>query len=328
MRNYSWLPTSSPKSSWGSEGIMGTGIENSGTSAAPLRDPAGKVAFIAGGSSGIGLGMARACSDAGMKVAITYLTASHYQEARTHFAGDHAGFMGLCLDVRDRHAVQLALDEVRSRFGNVHLLCNSAGVGVRTAITAATYDDWDFTLAVNLGGMINCLQAFLPHLLEHGEPAHIVAVASMAGLFHGLDAGVYTTTKFALVGMMEALCADLRPRGVGVSVACPGLVSTNILQSDRNRDPRPAPESVPRGGFMAAGMDPLECGRRILRGVRRNDLHILTHPEFRQGIVDRFEAIMASIADAEAVPPERLQAEQRVLRHPLYIAEKTRLKSA
>jgi short-subunit dehydrogenase len=168
-------------------------------------------------------------------------------------------------------------------------------------------------------------------MLAHGEPAHVLATSSMSGLFHGGSAGVYTTTKFAVVGMMEALRAELAPKGIGVSVLCPGLVATNIVQSARNR-PLGGAASVSEElvakfrAIMAAAMDPYECGEKALLGVMRNDMYILTHPEFEQGIRDRADAIVASIRrDDEAVPAERLQAEHMTLRNAVYSAEKARL---
>jgi NAD(P)-dependent dehydrogenase (short-subunit alcohol dehydrogenase family) len=225
------------------------------------------------------------------------------------------------LDVTDRFAMDRAADETEDRFGAVHFLCNNAGVGVGVAVKDASFDDWDYALGVNLGGVVNGVRTFLPRIIRHGEPAHVLTTASVSGLFHGGASGVYTTTKFAVVGMMEALRSELGPLGIGVSVCCPGLVATRIFDSDRHRASR-SKASAERAeifrSIVAAGMDPFECGARVLEGVRRNDLYILTHPEFEQGIKDRFEALLASMDGRQPVPETRLQAEQATLRHVLH----------
>ncbi|HZF30839.1 MAG TPA: SDR family NAD(P)-dependent oxidoreductase [Gammaproteobacteria bacterium] len=300
---------------------------------APLTNVGGKTAFITGGSSGIGLGIARACAAAGMRIVITFQTEEHVVEARRSLEADGATFRAIELDVRDRHAMANAEAEARSVFGNIHLLCNNAGVGIATPITESCFGEWDFALAVNLGGVINGVQTIVPGMMAHGEPAHVVATASMSGLFHGGTAGIYTTTKFAVVGMMEALRAELAPAGIGVSVLCPGFVTSNIHRSERKRPPesfplgRPSDRDLERAArlqaMMPVGMPPLECGERVLRGIRRNDMYILTHPEYEQGVRDRFEALLASMP-----PPERLEAQQAVLRHAVYVLERQRLAEA
>jgi short-subunit dehydrogenase len=173
-------------------------------------------------------------------------------------------------------------------------------------------------------------------MIAHGESAHVLTISSMNGLFHGGSAGVYTTTKFAVVGLTEALRGELAPRGIGVSVACPGLVATNIWHTERSRPtqlrnvPTPSASDTSRTArfrsLLSHGMDPFECGDAILRGVRRNDMYILTHPEFEQGLRDRHEALERSMSTASVpVPVARLEAERATLRHPIYIDEVERL---
>jgi short-subunit dehydrogenase len=174
---------------------------------------------------------------------------------------------------------------------------------------------------------VNTISPFLPQITATGaEPAHIVATSSMSGLVHGGPTGVYTTTKYAVVGMMEALRAELRQRNVGVSAFCPGFVQSRLFDQFRNRTGDHGGAGSVRERrhdrwtrVMSAGMDPLECGRKVLRGVRRNDMYILTHPEFRDGVSDRFRAVLRAFdAYDEPVPPARVAAEQVVLRHPVY----------
>jgi NAD(P)-dependent dehydrogenase (short-subunit alcohol dehydrogenase family) len=286
----------------------------------PLADVTGKVAFITGGSSGIGLGMVRAFAAAGMKVAFTYLNDAHRDETLAFFKDSHAEVHAIHLDVMDRDAMVRAADEAQSVFGKVHLLCNNAGIGLRAGAATATYKDWDWGLGVNLGGIINGVTTFVPRIRAHGEGGHIMATSSSAGLVAGGKVGVYVTSKFAVVGMMESLREELDGENIGVSVYCPGLVRSNIVQSERNRPaelandaaktnpplpPSPADQSAMQR-FFAASMDPLEAGELVLRGIRQNDLYILTHQEFETVVRERSEALLASFP-TEPAPRERVE---------------------
>src|ERR1700722_20445033 len=220
----------------------------------PMKDVEGKVAFITGGDSGIGLGIARACADAGMKVVITYRTKSHLDEAMKYLEGAGNRVHAINLDVTDRVAMDKAADETIQVFQKVHLLVNNAGVGVIGGLSTATYDDWEWVMGVNVNGVFNGIHSFLPRIRSHGEGGQIVATSSLAGLLGHGPAGAYTASKFAVVGMMEALRAELAETNVGVTVFCPGIVNTNIGSSARNR---PAGASAPQArvdpGFK---MDP------------------------------------------------------------------------
>ena len=282
---------------------------------APLREVSGRLAFITGGAGGIGLGMARAFSAAGMRVVIAYAQEDQLAAAMTFFREPHAGVFPVKLDVTDRDAWQRVAEEITHRHGPVHLLCNNASLGLSTGIARAAYRDWDQALAVNLGGVFNGLHSFVPRMLAQDDPAHVVATSSMSGLLPVGGAGLYNTTKVAVVGLMESLRAELEDEDIGVSVFCPGLVHTNLPPGDADR-PRPP------------GMDPLEAGQQVLRGVRGNDLFILSHPEFRDGLQERFEAILASVPEGEAPPASRLAAEQAMIRNPLYAQERDRRRAA
>jgi NAD(P)-dependent dehydrogenase (short-subunit alcohol dehydrogenase family) len=302
-----------------------------------MRDLAGKVAFITGGASGIGLGMARAFVAAGMKVVITYRNPEHLSAALAFFRGHEPCVHAIELEVTDRDAMRRAADRAERVFGHVHVLCNNAAIGITVPIVEATFDDWDWALDVNVGGIINGIQTFLPRIRSHGQGGHIVSTASMGGLFNGANVGIYNTTKYAVVGMMEALRGDLANTDIGVSVLCPGLVDTNIHETETTRPERysqsarqldPAERQARAAWFkqniLLAGMDPLEVGELVLDGIRENHLYILTHPEYEAGLRERFEAILASFP-RERMPPEaRVRAEARVLRHPMYALERDR----
>jgi NAD(P)-dependent dehydrogenase (short-subunit alcohol dehydrogenase family) len=292
-----------------------------------------KVAFITGGGSGIGLGMARAFHAAGMKVVIADLDQEHLDAAMAHFRAQPHTVHAIKLDVTNREAMARAADETERVFGKVHVLCNNAGVGVFGSLLEASYDDWDWALSVNLGGAINGVQTFLPRMLAHGEGGHIVTTSSMSGLLACIG-GIYITTKYALVGYMETLRLELASHGIGVSVLCPGLVNTAIFEGENSRPARyrntrfralvsDAQGDVMREQVLPTGMDPMEIGRRVLQGMQRNDLYILTHPEYEPGLRERFDAILASFP-AETPPAARVAASAGVLRHPMFAAERDR----
>jgi len=262
-----------------------------------------KGVFITGGASGIGLGMARAFAAAGAKVAIADIETARLEPAQASIAdaGASAGaeVITIELDVSDRAAVHAAAEQTAEAFGKVHVLCNNAGVGSRVALQEATGDDWDWVLGVNLQGAINGLLAFLPLLLAHGEGGHVLSTSSVSGLrvYPNRQQGIYCTTKYALVGMSEALADDLAPLGIGVSVICPGFVKTNIWESERNRPARYSKAvGKPRDAHdemriaAANAMDPDFFGQRILASIKRGDFYILTDDSERDKIEARFQA--------------------------------------
>ncbi len=286
---------------------------------APLAEVRGKVAFVTGGSSGIGLGMARAFSDAGMKVVFTYMRAEHRDKALGCFAAGNPGVHAIQLDTADRDGMVRAADEAERVFGKVHLLANNAGVGVTSPISKATWGDWDWAMNVNIDGVFSGIHTFLPRMQAHGEGSHIVTTSSSGGLLAGM-LGVYATTKFAVVGMMESLRAELAGSNVGTSVFCPGLVKTDIFNSERNRPAALANPGAPKGpapppgmhdkppiDLMAVALDPLDVGRLVLAGIRRNDLYIFTHQEFAGPVRDRHAAMQASFPKTPA-SQERVDA--------------------
>lgn len=290
---------------------------HSATFQRPLADVRGKTAFVTGGSSGIGLGIARALSAAGMKVAFTYMSERNRDRALAQFPAENAGVHAIRLDTTDRDGMPRAADEVQARFGNVHLVVNNAGVGLPALLSSVSWQDWDWAVDVNINGVFNGVRTFLPRLLAHGEGGHLVATSSSAGILAG-TLGVYATTKFAVVGMFESLRAELEGRNIGVSVFCPGLVRSEIFDSGRNRPASlgqagapPAPPPLNRDAgpvdLMGVAMDPLEAGERVLEGVRRNDLYILSHPEFKDTVGIRSRVLAASFS-RRPVPPGRKAA--------------------
>ena len=279
-----------------------------------MRDVEGKVAFITGGGSGVGLGLARAFVAAGMKVAIADVRDDHLEEA-TAALGD--GVLAIRLDVTDREGFARAADETERALGNVHVLCNNAGVNLFNDIADATYQDWDWVLGVNLGGVVNGIVTFVPRIKAHGDGGHVVNTASMAAFVAGPGAGIYTTAKFGVHGLSDALRWSLLPHGIGVSMVCPGLVKSKIYESDLIRPAElstqvtPADEEFMRilPGLHDAGMDPDEIGEKVVRAIRRNDFYVFTHPDHREELREIFDETLAAFPD-EPVPADRLAVEE------------------
>ena len=286
----------------------------------------GKTAFVTGGASGIGLGMTTAFVAAGMNVVIADLRRDHIEAALQGLKEDDRSksVHALELDVTDREAFARAADEAERVFGNVHVLCLNAGMGILGPVTLARYDDWDWGLGVLLGGVVNGIQTFLPRMREHGEGGQIVTTSSMAGVLPVPGAAIYVTAKAAVIGLSEALRSELAEEGIGVSVFCPGPVQTNIREGGRTR-----PERFADSGYTALEteleerpnsplwMDPLECGERVLAGIRRDDLYIFTHREFREGADERFRAMLASFPD-EPLDDELADAIRFLLSNPIF----------
>jgi NAD(P)-dependent dehydrogenase (short-subunit alcohol dehydrogenase family) len=287
-----------------------------------MREVEGRTAFVTGGASGIGLGMAQAFVAAGMNVVIADLRPDHIQTAMEELERGRAH--AIELDVTDREAFARAADEAERVFGNVHVLCNNAGMGILGSVTDARYDDWDWGLGVLLGGVVNGIQTFLPRMRAHGEGAHIVNTSSMAAVIPVPGAAIYTTAKAAVVALSESLRSDLADEPIGVSAFCPGPVKTNIREAGRMR-----PEQYRDSGYLELEreleerpnsplwMDPLECGERVLAGVRREDLYIFTHREFREGAEERFRAMLASFPD-EPLNEERADAIRFLIENPVF----------
>jgi NAD(P)-dependent dehydrogenase (short-subunit alcohol dehydrogenase family) len=306
----------------------------------PLKDVDGKVAFITGGDSGIGLGIARACAEAGMKIAITYRSKAHLDEAMKLLADAADRVHAINLDVTDRAGMEKAAQETLEKFQKVHMVVANAGVGTIGGLSTATFDDYDFTMGVNATGVFNTIRTFLPRIQAQGEGGQVVATSSLAGLLGHGPAGVYTASKFAVVGMMEALRCELDAAGtnIGVTVFCPGLVNTNIGDSNRNRPATMADTGFKLDSKMMAqfmetmraqrgpppGMDPLDAGRRLLAAVRNNDLYVLTTPEYEDEFRSRGEAIVASVPTDVHAPEVRVTLGRMILGKTVYAAERDR----
>lgn len=290
----------------------------------------GRVAFVTGGASGIGLGLTKVLVRSGARVVMADIRQDHLDEACAWFEsqGRRESVLGIRLDVTDREAYARAAEQSLQAFGKLHILVNNAGMGISGSIKQTRYDDWDWGLGVMLGGAINGITTCLPHILAHGEGGHIVNTSSMAALIPVRNFAIYGTAKMAMIGLAECLRSDLADDNIGASAFCPGPVQSNIRESARTR-----PDKFKRNSGLVAQeeqllqrpnnplwMDPVECGERILRGILRNDLYIFTHPEFKEGAAEHFEAMMAAFPD-EPINTPRAEAIRFLLSNPIFRQE-------
>ncbi|HIM34563.1 MAG TPA: SDR family NAD(P)-dependent oxidoreductase [Pseudomonadales bacterium] len=278
-----------------------------------MRNITGKVAFITGGASGMGLAMARSFAAAGMKVAIADIEQDALDRVKAEFDASNAEVITLQVDVTDRAAMEAAADATEAAFDKVHVLVNNAGVAVGGSLDQMSYEDWDWVMGVNLDGVVNGLQAFVQRIKAHGEGGHVVNTASLAGHFAIPGLGIYTATKYAVVGISETLRADLKQHDIGVSVLCPGVVNTNIFDSGRNRPSHlqgetdtakmvlsedvAGPEQEQRlAEMMAKALDPAVVGDMVLHSIQEDEFYIFSHPEVEPMVSGR----AAEVTDAFA----------------------------
>jgi NAD(P)-dependent dehydrogenase (short-subunit alcohol dehydrogenase family) len=271
-----------------------------------VKELTGKVAFVTGGGSGIGLGIAGAFVNAGMKAVLADLRQDHLDSALAEFRqrGQSQSVHGIRLDVTDRAAMAAAADETERVFRKVHVLVNNAGVGIQGPFKGITFADWDFGLAVNLGGVVNGLQTFLPRIRAHGEGGHIVNTASLAALVPMPAPFVtYVAAKAAVVSISETIRGDLMQEKIGVSVLCPGPIRTNIHDVAKNRPARFGVGDAFRENEAAGAtkvpfpsmMEPSEVGELVVKAVRNDELYIITHGEWRPMAEARHAAILAAM---------------------------------
>ena len=264
----------------------------------------GNTIFITGGARGIGLGIARAFARAGAKLALADIDQASLTTAKSELS-KLAPVETFLLDVRDRSAFAGVADETEARLGPVSILCNNAGVGGEPQVSRLTYEHWDWIMGINLNGVINGIQTFLPRMIRRGGDAHIVNTASGGGLAATASGLLYTTSKFAVVGLSEFLRLVLEPSEIGVSVLCPGPVNTKIISNSRATRPGEswtAEESMAWEtitAIQAAGAHPNDVGEMVLSAVKANRFYIHTD----RIMVEMIDARTKEILDA--MPPAK-----------------------
>ena len=276
-----------------------------------MQEVTGRTAFITGGASGLGLAMAHSFCAAGMRVAIADIEQAALDKAEAELRPSNAQVLALQLDVTDRQALAEAADRTEQAIGKVHVVCNNAGVAVAGPVDQMAYSDWDWLLGVNLQGVVNGVQTFTERMKSHGEGGHFVNTASIAGLLPFPGLSVYNTTKYAVLGLSEAMRTDLAAHGIGVSVLCPGLVNTNIFDSDRNRPAALQSDAGPVSPSMANelpddersqriqellqnAIEPSVVGDMVLRAIQQDEPYIFTHPEFEDLVAARHQGMLGA----------------------------------
>jgi NADP-dependent 3-hydroxy acid dehydrogenase YdfG len=292
-----------------------------------MQELRGKVAFVTGGSSGIGLGIVKVLASEGMKVAFSFRREDHLRECMEYFRQRRGQIVHpVRLDVMDREGFARAASEIEHALGPVQVLINNAGVGVHGLMEHATYADWDWVLGVNLGGVVNAIVTFLPRMLATGLEGHIVNVSSMGGIAALGSVGLYSTSKFAVVGLSESLRTDMIGRKIGVSVYCPGPVKSNIAESGLGRPASLADtgyktadlvKGAPPPAMMLNAMEAVDAARYVLEGIRKNKLFILSHPEFRDVLAARHAALLAAVPD-EPINQARADSIRWILSNAIY----------
>ncbi len=277
---------------------------------------AGKTAVITGAASGIGLELALQFGAAGMQLVLADVEGAALAAAAERLASAGFPILPVVVDVR-RHDELVALEAAaRHAFGNVHVLCNNAGVGGRGLVAdPSNLATWRWTIDVNLWGVIYGCKVFLPGMIEHGEPCHIVNTASMAGLGSMPTTGAYNVSKHGVVALSETLAMEMRLAGteVGISVACPGFVATRIGESRRNMpdDVRAATSTTPVSRVSSAikeladGMSADTVALAVLDAIRHDRFWILTHDELKDSVVQRAQQIVDGVNPGAAATARR-----------------------
>lgn len=271
----------------------------------PITSFAGRNSFVTGGASGIGLGIVKALARRDAFVIMADMRSDHIGAALNAMANEGLGesVIAIELDVTDRAAYAEAARRMDLELGGVDILVNNAGVGVEGPVLCATYADWDFGFGVNLGGVVNGLQAILPQMIAHGRGGHVVNTASLAAtVTMPGHLAIYAASKAAVLNLSENMRADLAAQGIGSSVLCPGFVRSNIHEAARNR-----PAHLREGSGFAASeqalaqrvvgndwMDPDDVGEMVADAILADRLYIVTHGQFSGRMRERAEALLAA----------------------------------
>lgn len=268
----------------------------------------GKVAVVTGGGSGIGRALCLALAEAGCAGVVV---ADLDEGAAASVAGE-VGSVGLALrcDVADPNDVELVREATLERFGAVHVVCNNAGILRSGTAWETSLEDWDATLAANVWGVVNGIRSFVPLFIDQGE-GHVVNTASLAGLTSNPGLSAYTVSKHAVVALSETLHRDLvlsGAAGVGVSVLCPGVVATGLMDDPVTHAATSEIAAMVGGALAEAiktGTDPAEVARAVVDAVQAGTFYVLTHPDQTVPMVrQRMEDILEVRVPAPSASPD------------------------
>ena len=258
------------------------------------------VAFITGGAQGIGLGIARSLARRGARVALADIDEQRLGDAQTELSKltDVATFV---LDVRDRDNFARVAEDTEAALGPVSLLFNNAGVIGSTSPSRMTYEAWDWVLGINLQGVVNGIQTFVPRMIDRGNGGYVVNTSSGAGLAESGSGFLYAMSKFAVVGLSEALHRELAHHSIGVSVLCPGPVATQIItntESTRPNGQAPTPRVAAilsaASSRLATGTQPDAVGEMVIDGMNNGSLYIFTDNLIEEPIRQRMQKLLAA----------------------------------
>jgi len=268
---------------------------------------AGKVAVVTGAGSGMGKAFAKRFAAEGMNVVVADVQPDALARTVAELRAGGAATLGVPTDVSSAEAVRHLADMATDEFGDIHLLCNNAGVEgyLDGAVWEATDKDWTWTVGVNFWSVVHGIRAFVPRMLAHGEPAHVVNTVSMTAVI--APGNLYGITKHAVLALTEVLANDLREREarIGVTALCPGTIATNLFHGSRNRPGHLRNEEEPAGAregrelrermhaVLAEGMSPADVADKLMQAIRSNSLYLLTDHEWDERVIDRHRAILA-----------------------------------
>jgi NAD(P)-dependent dehydrogenase (short-subunit alcohol dehydrogenase family) len=270
-----------------------------------------EIAFITGGASGAGFGQAQVFGRAGCRIVIADIRPDAVAAAVAALQADGVTAHGIVLDIMDRAAYARAADEVDQVFGGPPaLLFNTAGVNSFGPVENTTYDDFDWIMGVNLGGVVNGMVTFVPRMIKAGRPGHIVTTSSLGGLMASAFAAPYSAAKAAVINLMESYHQGLAKYGIGVSVLCPANIKSNIAEASRLR-----PAQFGQSGYVETdetvaslhsihqhGMDPVELAEHVKAAIEANALYIIPYPEAKDGLQAHYDKIVAAVLPMEADP--------------------------
>jgi len=251
------------------------------THAVKMQIEAGQVAVVTGGASGIGLGLCHEFGRRAMSVVVADIEAEAMDRAVEELVAADIDAIGVQCDVTSEASMQDLADQAFGWRGHVNIVCNNAGV-VAFGDGLASVDDWKWVIDVDLWGVVYGMLAFGPRMREAGQPGHFVNTASTAGLLGFPGIASYVAAKHAVVGMSQSFWHEFGPTSLSVSVLCPGVVSTNINSSDRNR-PGIAPGAVELSEFgadYAEVMTPAEVAEIVAAAIEANQFWILPHEHY------------------------------------------------
>ena len=281
----------------------------------PITSFEGKIAFITGGASGIGLGIAKVLVERGARVVLADLRQDHIEDALAEFAGGGKSnaVSALQLDVTNREKYREAAQKMRDEFGGIDILVNNAGVGLEGPLLEATYADYDFGFGVNVGGVINGFTEFLPQMVAHGRGGHIVSTASLAAeVVMPSQMAIYAASKAAVCHFCESVKAELADHDIGVSILLPGPVKSRIHETHQNRPDhlreasgfKASEEKLSRRIVGENWMEAEDAGRLVADGILANETYIVTHGFYKDAMRARAEAVLAATPDRVEEAPD------------------------